>query len=555
VGRPNHPLVEDSFRPLREEADRLRNALSQLRDGIARAGAGGGGGNSAAVAEARELAREERDRAREWREQKKDLRELGQDFRDLQQAVRAAGPLAKQMGLEQTRLQLEAVSQRLDLVRPGFAAIVSSVKLLGSLWKPILAAVAVFGGGLIGVQKLILATTGASLSLKETVQAVGVSLVKAYYDAKVAARDFYIEAIGGREKLDQIAGRTNLINELAAEGTGRTPQRVGLGQTEDEINQQALAATLEELMSRGAQGTRDAAGLFRELFTDITAGLEGILPTIDETQTRARQAVEAFADPTPFEAFKANLESMANLTQVTFDLMLSGIQAVSGTIAATLVDAFTDPHKDIRERFADLFKQLAQMVLQFVIQAAIAKAILTVVGGAATGGVGAGLFFNAGGQVPQGFAAGGRVRGGGRASLAHLFAGGLALGGPPPGVPASDTVPAWLTPGEWVQPVAAVKEYGAGVMEAIRTRAIPAGILQALAAGVRAPSAPSLPRLGYATGGAVAGGGVSGGATPMIVPALIANEHTGEQILAGSRGAHLRFFAENADAIRAAIGV
>jgi hypothetical protein len=63
----------------------------------------------------------------------------------------------------------------------------------------------------------------------------------------------------------------------------------------------------------------------------------------------------------------------------------------------------------------------------------------------------------------------------------------LATGGEVPGQyihSTSDHVQAWLTPREWVQPVAAVDYYGPGVMEGIRTRSIPREMFgQRLASG------------------------------------------------------------------------
>lgn len=554
--RPSHGLVEDSFRPLREEADRLAQAIAKLR-GVVTGGGGGAGSSQAA---------EDRERAREWREQKKDLRELGQDFRELQQSIRAAGPLAKQLGLEQTRLHLDAISQRIDVLRPGFGAIVNSLKIMGSLFKPVLAAVAVMGGGLLGVQKIIEATTGASLSLSQTVQGVGLALVKAYYDARVAAEDFYKEALGGQEKLDEIAARTNAINRAIDEAHGggtRTPD-VGLGQSDAQIAQQALSESLQELMSNARGGTQSAATLLKGLFDDIVTGLEGILPTIDETGERARNMVAALADPTPFEMFQANLAQMADFARNTYDAVLSGIQAVSGAIATTLFKAFTEPHQDIRDRFIVLFQQLGQMILQFIIQALIAKAIMAALG-AATGGVGtvvgegiSGIMGTAASGVSGafGFADGGKVGAGGRPSLLHMLARGFANGGlgRPAGLDPSDTVPAWLGVGEFVEPVRAVRKYGESFMESVRSLQFPESVARAFSAGVRPPAASSLPRLGYASGGPV-GGGSMGGSGVQVVPAVLANERTMETLYAGGRRASLNFFAENAMAIRGALGI
>lgn len=107
-------------------------------------------------------------------------------------------------------------------------------------------------------------------------------------------------------------------------------------------------------------------------------------------------------------------------------------------------------------------------------------------------------FFNKGGLVPKAFAKGGSV-----APKGYALGGGIPR---PANVPASDTVPAWLTPGEYVLPVPLVKQLGVGFLEKLRKGAIApstfhetASYLKTSSAGVRS----------FATGGAVAGGGTS----------------------------------------------
>jgi hypothetical protein len=107
-------------------------------------------------------------------------------------------------------------------------------------------------------------------------------------------------------------------------------------------------------------------------------------------------------------------------------------------------------------------------------------------------------FFNKGGLVPKAFAKGGSV-----APKGYALGGGIPR---PANVPASDTVPAWLTPGEYVLPVPLVKQLGVGFLEKLRRGAIApstfhdtASYLKTSSAGVRS----------FATGGAVAGGGTS----------------------------------------------
>jgi len=68
-------------------------------------------------------------------------------------------------------------------------------------------------------------------------------------------------------------------------------------------------------------------------------------------------------------------------------------------------------------------------------------------GGSSSGPTSSGVTSGNAGGASTGFHRGGRVGTRGRATLAHAFAPGFNLGGPPAGVHPSDTVPAWLTPG------------------------------------------------------------------------------------------------------------
>jgi hypothetical protein len=134
------------------------------------------------------------------------------------------------------------------------------------------------------------------------------------------------------------------------------------------------------------------------------------------------------------------------------------------------------------------------------------------------------LFFNKGGLVPhestaaQGLAAGGRPR-------------------RPSHVPASDTVPAWLTPGEFVMSKSAVDSIGISTLSALNSGNI----------GVTgSPSAASPSAGGMASGGVVSGSmssGGSGGGT--ILPAIVANERTLSQLNAGGRRSQLKFLQQN----------
>lgn len=84
---------------------------------------------------------------------------------------------------------------------------------------------------------------------------------------------------------------------------------------------------------------------------------------------------------------------------------------------------------------------------------------------------------------------------------AQSFArGGLVRGWSPH--PRADNVPAWLTAGEFVHPVATVAYYGLGAMEAIRAREVPREVLGRFSSGYVPESRPAH---AYAAGGLVGG--------------------------------------------------
>jgi hypothetical protein len=202
-----------------------------------------------------------------------------------------------------------------------------------------------------------------------------------------------------------------------------------------------------------------------------------------------------------------------------------------------VVNSFNKLWKNIRRGFKDLLSDPLQLFASF----------FGVVGGELSKNVQLGNLYKAPGSGGGflSFADGGAVGGRGQASLAHYLRPiGLALGGPPPGVPASDTVPAWLTPGEFVQPLSAVRTYGVQVMEALRRGAIAPELLRSLAGGISVPSPVRTPRArGYATGGAVAAGGGGGGTT--VMPILPVSERLAEDILrSGGKSVH-RWLREN----------
>jgi len=216
-------------------------------------------------------------------------------------------------------------------------------------------------------------------------------------------------------------------------------------------------------------------------------------------------------------------------------------------VADLVVDAF-DPNKkvDLKQRFATLFQGIVKAIIAELVKLAIAKAILKITGAAEGGQQGKAQ----GGQL--GFDSGGVVPGGHHSTPAFR----------PASVAKSDTVNAWLTPKEFVQPVRAVNKYGADLMEMMRRGAIDPAALRSVAGlgGKRASrivSSSSHRGGGYATGGsvsssdqaAVASTAGTGGDGQVVGAVIPGNDRTMDRLLQGGKNSMLDFFQDNSSTI------
>ncbi|CAK9074220.1 Uncharacterized protein (Fragment), partial [Durusdinium trenchii] len=250
-------------------------------------------------------------------------------------------------------------------------------------------------------------------------------------------------------------------------------------------------------------GADDAAGAIEKAIRAANEALKGLIDEGLVDQNAISEAIQGAAqkaeddpnkptfEPNPPPEGESKLEKFLQGIVENFESGLAITRGVvtsfSNFVASSIVDAL-DPTKDfdIRERFARFLQDIARLIIQQLVQLAIAKAIL---------GFGTGL--DQGGPVPQvpAFADGGDVPG--RFSRPSLQ---------PSHVPASDTVPAWLTPGEFVQPVRAVAKYGMDAMEMIRRGAVDPQALRSLA-GLSGKKARSVmrggPNSGFQQGGLI----------------------------------------------------
>jgi hypothetical protein len=287
------------------------------------------------------------------------------------------------------------------------------------------------------------------------------------------------------EKFKFLLERKKLINQIADLERTATQQRIA------DLNLQLL------LLQRQAELIQQAA---------ITeAEREEKLNNIALKQELVQRQLEKLGEGGADEGMAAGIDSFIK----NQDAFVSAAQIMEGALnsfADTFVDILESP-KDAGEKLLAFFKGIVKQIIAMLTRLALAKALQ-------------GLGFGAveGGPIGAGKQTGGLI---GAHAKARGYADGGKIAGPrPPGLDPRDTVPIWAQPGEFMQPVSAVRQYGKQFMEAVRSRALPAPLMKALgslAMGGRVPKLASRGP-GYAVGGQVAvAGGPPAGAGGQVI--------------------------------------
>lgn len=322
-----------------------------------------------------------------------------------------------------------------------------------------------------------------------------------------------------------------------------------VAQAEDLASQaEAAADSLESrrqeiaaLVEAGKLSSIEALTLLEQADADFNLAVESILQMIDtlladapelqivlqqikdEIQGIKGNSEEATAQAGTFgEGLKAGF---TNAAQQGANLNTLGQNIGSGFVNAigNLSQAFVEGNVNFKEFAATFIKQIAAMV----VQALVLRSILTALGIP---------------PVPVG-AKGGMVTDFG---ILPAFAGGGRVPGP---IGANkDIITAKLMPGEHVIKKRSAQYYGYQIMEALNQALIPRELLANFAIG----RSRKIGRTHFNEGGAV---GMPGRPATENNKLLVADDDTAMQILSGGKNAAVRFFGDNSDDIKAALGL
>ena len=349
---------------------------------------------------------------------------------------------------------------------------------------------------------------------------------------------------GQRDALAAQIGLLDQINEAEAERLAREIERARI--LSEGTAGEAIRLGVEDFVEQIGTLQEQLSGLTTQVIQTFSQGLASALSTaLAESLDRdVEDRSAAFEEAFKRAAGNVLQQLSAQLLQTVIDSLLSSLlssvltatttQTSAAQAAATITTSAAQIAANTRVTSATTAANIEVAAAQ---TAAAIRAAGSAAGGASTGGL-----------IPEHFAGGGHV------------AGNLPRVTPPAGVPRSDTVPAYLTPGEFVQKVSAVRRYGVDVMRALNRGLIDPTALRSLM-GVRKMAnmvtttqrGPGFQDGGLATENirqvasnleAQAGNVVAADTPPAV--AMPVGEQEFEQQLAAGKDAFRRFLRANA---------
>ena len=243
-------------------------------------------------------------------------------------------------------------------------------------------------------------------------------------------------------------------------------------------------------------------------YPQATEAIESFRDTLREVDDLANQLTVQWGDSTDaLEGFVSGLGASKNV--------LNAVGQAIGSRLGSAIDGLITGTKTLGQAFREMAIGIIQDIAKIIVKMMIMLALNSMYPGM---GFAAGAAFNKGGRV-QGFSGGGY----------------LARFGPD-----RDSIPAMLTPGEFVIKRSAVDRYGVGLLSAINNMIAP----QDLSGMAKSASNYRGRVQGFNSGGEVAsgGGGKSAGPQPAYI---VANERSMQSLLTGGKSAMLEFLREN----------
>lgn len=520
------------------------------------------------------------------------------------------GSLAASALLGSFKLLLAPLTLAVNLGAKLVGFLRTSAVLAAKIPLPILAAVAavtalaaglvVVSSRLLGVQvgfkdlpEIIGATveqaTAKFLGLVDTIgTSVKVRVVQAF-NSLVAEAGIAVDQLkalfdfelGASEDLKRLAARERELDIAKRRGAVANQNRALELQIEESLKRQAQIESdadmragqriqnLRNEIQRAQEGddngipidinTEQAESTLASLLTSINSQLDGVfggnvideealaekLAKVSELVTGEVTALTQKNSEVQLTAFDKLIQKMVQRSQSFLGVLQSSVQGFANFASSAIVDAF-DPTKDVdlEERFARLLQDIAKQILQTIITLLIATAIAKAFGVPLPSN-------NESVPTLPTFAEGGKVPDSGSPIPR------------PSGVPASDTTLGWLTPGEVVQSLDAVRKYGADFLLALNQGALDPAALRSMAGlDSQRKVRRSVSRSGalhFQDGGLVPAAGVqatreavresseeSGEPTVALV---VGNEQSLDRMLAGGKKAMMDFVRANAAGI------
>ena len=570
MARPGHPLVEDSFAPLRAEADALRESLAKFRAqidssagsaGKAAAGAADGA-NKLAAAQDRAAASAGRFQGavaradRDLGQTKKTIKGVADvlEFMGFKEASDKADDFAKALGGVQDAMVGITALARSGALTAFAAGLAGVVVLLGAAqegWFKLTGDKVTSGqaaaGGILaferGVREMIadgehmwtafvtFLETSFLAAVKLIVQGFGLVFVGlnrflsdiaqgiANLPAEAKKAIPGIEALG--KALDSMAG-------AAAKGARWSGDVVtGVGAVSDALSNRAdshIKRVREEQVAaragidsainsiEGKAGTvlisEDPMGWVKQTADEFRQGMKEFGIVGEEAGKTAAAGIEKGANSPA--AVRSIQQASATWESGISQAMQQSVELDQAIVDALILDP-EDENKVINS-FSDLLKNIKNLFRDNPI--GIVGSILGVAGGGGGGGM-------------QGFAKGGINR------------------------DPRDVVPVLVRHGEGFLSPETVSRYGEQVVNALNRGLIDPGAVRGLAAQTSAPTvAPTGP--GFAGGGVASGGGGGGGPMPAYV---VADNVSLQRLLTGGRDGAMQWFRHEAANIRAAMGL